>query len=100
MSVLQAWLVIGVPGLVVGLAMFIVRSPTRAVLGYLALLAAFAGMAMVDRVSAAVLGSALALLYAAGRGGQMEREHAGEERVVPDVVGYAQRRDRPRHPTP
>lgn len=93
MSLLQAWLVIGLPGLVLGLAMFLVRSPARALVGYAALLAAFVGMALVHRVSAAVLGAAVALLYAAGRGGDMERERDSDEEIgLPDVVGYKQRR--------
>lgn len=93
MSVLQAWLVIGIPGLVIGVAMFLVRSPVRALVGYAAFLAAFAGMAVVDRVSGAVFGGVLALLYAAGRGGQMEREPQDDDAVgLPEVVGYRQRR--------
>lgn len=93
MTLLQAWLVLGVPGLVLGLAMFLGRSPVRALLGYVVLLATFVGMALVDRASAAVLGGLLALLYAAGRGGDMEREKvATDESALPDVVGYKQRR--------
>lgn len=93
MSLLQAWLIIGVPGLALGLAMFLVRSPARALVGYLALLGAFVGMAFVDRSSAAVFGGLLALLYAAGRGGDMEREQPETDEVgLPDVVGYKQRR--------
>lgn len=93
MSVLQAWLVIGIPGLVISVALFLVRSPTRALVGYGALLAAFGGMAAVDRVSGAVFGGVLALLYAAGRGGQMEREQpTGDAVGLPDVVGYKRRR--------
>lgn len=92
MSTLQAWLVIGVPGLVVGLALFLVRSPIRALLGYAVLVATFAGMALVDRASAGVLGGLLALLYAAGRGGQMEREASADDDVTPDTVGYKRRR--------
>lgn len=93
MSLLQAWLLIGVPGLVVGLAMFLVRSPARALVGYVVLLAAFAGMAAVHRVSAAVFGGLIALLYAAGRGGDMEREQPADEDIgLPDVVGYRHRR--------
>lgn len=89
---LQAWLVVGVPGLAVGLALFLVRSPVRALLGYGVLLATFVGMALVDRASAVVLGGLLALLYAAGRGGDMEREPVGDADVLPEVVGYKQRR--------
>ncbi len=89
---LQAWLVVGVPGLAVGLALFLVRSPVRALLGYGVLLATFVGMALVDRASAVVLGGLLALLYAAGRRGDMEREPVGDADVLPEVVGYKQRR--------
>jgi hypothetical protein len=93
-SLLQAWLVIGVPGLALGLAMFLVRSPARALVGYLVLCAAFVGMALVDRPSAALFGGLLALLYAAGRGGAMEREQSPDDDAIglPDVVGYKQRR--------
>lgn len=93
MSLLQAWLVIGVPGLALGLGLFMVRSPARAMAGYVVLIATFAGMALVDRTSAAVLGGLLALLYAAGRGGDLEREERDDgEDVLPKVVGYKQRR--------
>lgn len=93
MSLLQAWLMIGVPGLALGLALFVVRSPGRALAGYVVLLATFAGMALVGRTSAAVVGGLLALLYAAGRGGDLEREGRDEgEQILPAVVGYKQRR--------
>jgi hypothetical protein len=92
-SLLQAWLFIGVPGLVVGLGLFLVRSPARALVGYLVLVAAFAGMAAVHRVSAAVFGGLIALLFAAGRGGDMEVAQPEDEGSgLPDVVGYRQRR--------
>lgn len=87
MSTVVAWFVIGVPSVAVAAAMFLGRSPRRALLGYVALIAGFAGMAVVDRVSATVLGGILALLYAAGRGGTIEREPEDTDRVgVPEVV--------------
>lgn len=93
MSLLQAWLMIGVPGLVLGMGLFVVRSPARAMAGYVVLVATFVGMALVDRMSAAVVGGLLALLYAAGRGGDLEREERDDgEGVLPAVVGYKQRR--------
>lgn len=93
MNLLQAWLLIGVPGLVIGWALFLTRSPARALAGYGVLLAAFVGMALVHRVSAAVLGAVVALLYAAGRGGDMEREPSPDAAVeLPEVVGYRRRR--------
>jgi len=92
-SLLQAWLIIGVPGLVIALAMFLVRSLARALVGYLALLAAFVGMALVHRPSAGIFGALLALLYASGRGGEMEREPTQDDEIgLPDVVGYKHRR--------
>lgn len=93
MSLLQAWLIIGLPGLVLGLGLLLVRSPARAMAAYAVLVATFVGMALVDRVSAGVLGGLLALLYAAGRGGDMEREAAQDgEPILPGTVGYKQRR--------
>jgi hypothetical protein len=93
-TVLQAWIIIGIPALVTGLAMFLVRSAVRAVAGYVALVGAFIAMAFIDRASAAVLGGMLALVYAAGRGGTMEGEEAAQDTHVPDVVGYKNRRQR------
>jgi hypothetical protein len=72
LSVLQAWLVIGVPALVLGLALFLGRSRPLAWLGYAALAIGFGGLATVHRPSAAVFGGVLALLYGAGRGGAAE----------------------------
>lgn len=72
MSAWQAWLLFGLPSLILGTALFLGRSPWRAVLGYLVLVAGFVGLATVDRASAAVFGGLLALLYAAGRGGRDE----------------------------
>ena len=68
MGLLQVWLVVGIPVLVVGLVLFASGSPVRKLIGYLVLAAGFAVIAMVDRVSAALFGGILALLYAAGQG--------------------------------
>lgn len=73
MSALQAWLVAGVPALTLGLALFIGRRTWRTRLGYAVLAGGFAAMAAVDPVSGAVFGGLLALLYASGRGGELER---------------------------
>jgi hypothetical protein len=77
-TILQAWLLIGFPALLLGLTLFVGRSPWRTGAGYAVLAAGFAGMATVDRASAAVLGTLLALLFASGRGGSVEVR--GEER--------------------
>lgn len=86
MSSVVAWFVIGVPSVAVAAAMFLGRSPRRAQLGYVALIAGFGAMAAVDRVSAGVLGGVIALLYAAGRGGEIEWEaERADETAVPEV---------------
>ena len=85
MSVLQAWLVAGVPSLAISLLLFVGRSPVRALLGYAVLAAGFAFMVTVDRASAAAFGGLLALLYATGRGGTMEYDEPHAD-VRPDVA--------------
>jgi uncharacterized membrane protein len=86
MSVLQVWLVVGIPALGLGLALFIGRSQVRAMLGYAVLLAGFGIVAAFDRASGAVFGGILALLYAAGEGGRRDLEPGD---VVSDVPGMA-----------
>jgi hypothetical protein len=70
MDVLQSWIVVGVPGVVVAAALFAGRSRLRAQLGYvvLAALVMFFLIVPADMVSAAVLGLAAVVLIAAGRG--------------------------------
>lgn len=75
MDVLWAWL-IGIPAAVVAFALFLGCSRLRAAFGYAVLVAGFVGMAAFDRVSAAVLGGVLALVYATGQGGQGEERPA------------------------
>ena len=87
MSILQVWLVAGVPGLVLALALFYGRSRVRTALGYLVLLATFAVVSLVDRASGAVIGGLAALLYAAGRGGQEDARPQNTSTIaVPDEV--------------
>ena len=87
MTILQAWLVVGVPLLIVAFALFYGRSRVRTALGYLALLLAFGVMVTIDRSSAAVIGGLAALAYGAGRGGQAESEAADTSTIaVPDTV--------------
>jgi hypothetical protein len=73
-TVFQAWLLVGIPAIALGSAMFIGRSPWRSMLGYAVLIIGFGVMTMFDRASGAVFGALLALVYAAGRGGSRERE--------------------------
>jgi hypothetical protein len=81
MSVVQVWLLFGIPALLLGLALFVGRSTWRSGLGYIVLLVGFATVAAFDRASGAVFGGLLALLYAAGLG----RDRA--EEADPDVPG-------------
>ncbi|MDQ3972991.1 MAG: hypothetical protein M3276_01375 [Actinomycetota bacterium] len=72
MTLVTAWVLIGVPLLALGLALFVGRSRPRALAGYLVLGCGFAALTAVDRTSGAIFGAVLALLYAAGRGGALE----------------------------
>lgn len=73
MTVLQAWLMIGIPSIVLALILFLAKGRLSSGVGYLMLLAGAIGMAVAHRPSAAALGMATALLYAAGRGGSAEQ---------------------------
>lgn len=80
MDVLQAWIIVGVPGLVVAAALFVGRSWPRAMLGYLTLAVLVATFVMVPAggASAAVIGVITVLLVASGRGLRRDvtnREH-------------------------
>lgn len=93
MSILQVWLVVGVPALVLAFALFYGTSPLRSALGYLVLMGAFGLMLTVDRGSAAVIGGIAALLYAAGRGGQAESRGENTSTIaVPEQVRRPVRR--------
>jgi hypothetical protein len=71
-TLVQAWLLFGIPCLSLGLAMFVGRSTWRSLVGYLILAVGFATMTVFDRASGAVFGAVLALVYAAGRGGSAD----------------------------
>lgn len=87
MNTLQVWMLIGIPSLALAGAMFVRRSSWRALVGYAALLGGFGGMAVFDRASAAVFGGLIALLYAAGRGGVIERQGTRDnEEGMPDAA--------------
>lgn len=75
MTLLQAWLFIGIPAAALGLAMFIGSSRWRPLVGYAVLLVGFGGMVAFHAPSGAAFGLVAALLYATGRGG------SGEQRV-------------------
>ena len=93
MNPVQAWLLIGIPSLALGLALFLRRSTWRALLGYAVLLGGFAGLAVTHRPSAAVFGGITALVYAAGRGGGVElQDRYPDEEGVPDEALLPSRR--------
>jgi len=70
MSVVQVWLLIGVPVLVGAVALYTARSAALSALGVLVALAGAVAVTSVDRVSGAVLGVLAVLLYAAGSAGR------------------------------
>ena len=72
MSIAQVWLVVGIPLLALAFALFYGRSRIRTALGYLVLLVAFGIVVSVHPASGAAIGGVVALLYAAGRGGQAD----------------------------
>jgi hypothetical protein len=86
-TILQVWLVAGIPGLVLAFALFYGASRLRTFLGYVVLLIVFGVMLTVDRGSAAAIGGISALLYAAGRGGEAESRGENTSTIaVPDQV--------------
>lgn len=70
MTVLQAWIAIGVPGLLAAAGLFVGRSKVRAWLGFAVLAGLTAIFAFVPGggPSAAVVGLVAAMLVATGRG--------------------------------
>lgn len=70
MSVVQVWLLIGVPMLVAAVALYTARSPALSALGVLVTLAGAIAVATVDRASGSALGVLAVLLYAAGSAGR------------------------------
>ncbi len=74
MNVLQAWLIVGVPSLIVVAALFVGRSATRALFGYLVLAGALIFFLAVpeDTISAAAIGLIGFFLVATGRGTEQD----------------------------
>lgn len=75
MDLLQTWLIIGIPGLIVAAGLFTGRSLLRAWLGY-AVLAALVGVFLFipgDVISAAAVGLIIFLAVATGRGMQADK---------------------------
>lgn len=76
MDVLQTWLIVGVPGLVVAAGLFAGRSRMRSLIGYLVLVALVVTFLLVPRdvISAASIGLIAFVLVALGRGMQADEE--------------------------
>jgi hypothetical protein len=86
-TVLQAWLIVGVPGLILAFSLFYGQSKVRTAIGYLVLAVVFGVLMVVDRASGAIVGGIAALLYGAGRGGQAESTGQNTSTIaVPDTV--------------
>lgn len=77
MDVMQTWLLVGVPGVVLAAGLFVGRSRLRAWLGYGVLLALVLTFVLVpgDGVSAAVIGLIAVAMVATGRGTGRDEEH-------------------------
>lgn len=75
MDVLQAWILIGVPGVVIAAACFVGRSAWRARLGYVVLAALLATFLVIPGggVSAAIIGAIAVVFVANGRGTHLDR---------------------------
>jgi hypothetical protein len=78
MDLLQSWIVVGVPGLVIAAGLFVGRSRTRALIGYGVLLALVAYFFTVPGggLSAAIVGLVGVVFVATGRGTNLD---AGSE---------------------
>jgi len=73
-DLLQTWLIIGVPGLIVTAGLFTGRSLLRAWLGYAVLFSLVAAFLLIpgDVISAAAIGLIVFILVASGRGMQAD----------------------------
>ena len=90
MDILQSWLIVGVPALLVVAAMFVGNAAWRAWVGYVVLAAAVVFFVVVpaDGVSAAIFGLIGVLLVANGRGTGVDRgkleHHQNRKRMTTD----------------
>lgn len=87
MNSLQAWLIVGMPSVLIIGALFVGRSATRAMFGYLVLIGTVIFFLAVpgDRISAAAMGLVTFLLVATGRGTEEDEapeHHEGRRRYT------------------
>lgn len=81
MDLLQTWLIVGVPGLLVAATLFAGRHQLRAMAGYVVLLGLVVTFLVVpgDVISAASVGLIAFVLVATGRGMQADAEPEQQE---------------------
>lgn len=90
MNLLQSWLIVGIPALLVIAAMFVGNASWRAWVGYVVLAATVVFFAVVpgDGVSAGIVGLLGVLLVANGRGTQVDHgkleHHQNRKRMTTD----------------
>lgn len=78
MDLLQSWIVLGVPGLVIAAGLFVGRSRIRALIGYAVLLVLMAYFFAVPGggLSAAAVGLVGVVFVATGRGTNLDERYA------------------------
>ncbi len=81
MDTLQTWIVIGVPGLLLAVGLFIGRDQKRALGGFAVLLGVMLSFALIagSRLSASAIGLLLVVLVANGRGQTDAKHHEHHE---------------------
>lgn len=90
MNTLQAWLIVGIPGLLTVAALYVGRSKARAWIGYVVLAAVLLVFVLVagDPISAGVFGLVAVFLVANGRGTHVDdrfaEHHQHRERFTQD----------------
>lgn len=88
MDVLQTWIVVGVPGLLIATGLFVGTSRVRALGGFAVLLATLLAFLLVpgEPLSAAAIGLVLVVFVATGRGqgtdDQLPEHHEHRERFT------------------
>jgi multisubunit Na+/H+ antiporter MnhB subunit len=91
-DLLQTWLLLGVPGLVIAGGLFVGRSQLRALFGYVTLFALVVAFVTTPGggLSAAVIGALVVFAVAAGRGTHTDRryrEHHQDRRRLTTAAG-------------
>lgn len=91
MTPFLVWLLVGIPTLALGLGLLLARRRWLTLLAYVVLAAGFGVVAAFEPVSAVLIGTVLAFVYASGRGGRSEEAPPAHEPGVPEVVERPER---------